>query len=269
MKKPFLPHIALYLILIVLSLVAMDSLKNCSANSGVIEEKAAGGDTIDVCIEYSPLSCYMYNDTVGGFEYDLIRMVGKRGGLNLKFHNAVTLQKGLNGLDDGRYKILVARFPVTNESRDKYIFTDAIYLDSQVLVQREDSLGNVVVRNQLDLAGKTIHVVKDSPMENRLHALSHEIGDTIYIREEKEYSSEQLFLMVASGVIDYAVVNTRDASNYAKGYPGINTGTKISFTQFQSWTLPMNQTELRDSLNVWISDVKKTGEYKKLYNRYF
>ena len=269
MKKPFLPHIALYLILIVLTLIAMGSLKHCGRTSSVPADTKSGGDTIDVCIEYSPLSCYMYDDTVGGFEYDLLRMVARRGNLNLKFHTAVTLQKGLNGLDDGRYEILAARFPVTVESRDKYIFTDAIYLDSQALVQREDSLGNIAVKTQLDLAGKTIYVVKDSPMENRLHALGREIGDTIYIRQEKEYNSEQLLIMVATGLIDYAVVNTRDAATIASGYPNINTGTKISFTQFQSWTLPKDRTELRDSLNVWIAGIKETKEYKKLYNRYF
>ena len=97
---------------------------------------------------------------------------------------------------------------------------------------RIDSLGNIAVKSQLDLAQDTIYVVQNSPMYDRIRALSHEIGDTIFIKEEPDYNAEQLMIMVATGQIDYAVVNAYVAKNLVGAYPNLNIGTKISFTQF-------------------------------------
>ena len=69
-------------------------------------------------------------------------------------------------------------------------------------VGENDSLA---IRSQLDLAGKTLNVVKGSPSILRIRNLSNEIGDTIYVNEIEKYGSEQLIAMVAHGDIDYAV----------------------------------------------------------------
>lgn len=245
----------------------MVMLKDCGNAGNQI--KAARGDTIDVCIEYSPLSCYMYDDTLGGFEYDLLRMVAAQGNVKFKFHPAVTLEKGLEGLKNKEYKILAAQYPMTAEAKNNYIFSYPIYMDKQVLVQLKDSNGNLKAKSQLDLCKDTIYVVKGSPMENRLRSLSREIGDTIFIKEEPEYSAEQLVIMVAKGLIRYAVVNERQAEEISASYPNVDIGTSISFSQFQSLTLPQGEEKLRDSINSWLSAVKTKPAYKTLYNRYF
>ena len=63
--------------------------------------------------------------------------------------------------------------------------------------------------NQLDLAQKTLHVVKGSPSILRIQNLGNEIGDTIYIKEIEKYGSEQLISLVAHGDIDYAVCDRK------------------------------------------------------------
>lgn len=267
MLKPIKANITLYLILLVAVLVCMYFLKDCSRGaSSAIENDA---DSIDVCIEYAPLSYYVYDDTLGGFQYDIINYIARQKNLKLKFHPAVTLEKSLEELKNGNYDILIAQFPVTSQAKEDFIFTDDIYLDRQILVQRQDSLGNIEIKSQLDLAGDTVHVVKNSAMEQRIETLSEEIGDTIYVYQEAEYGSEQLILMVSSGLIKYAVVNEKIAKAMSKDLDNINIGTKISFTQFQSWTLPKSQTVLRDSINSWLKELKQSDTYKQLSDRYF
>ena len=53
----------------------MYMLKMCSSNSSDLttSQLPSSGDTIDVGIEYSPLSLYSFGDTLGGFNYDLMR----------------------------------------------------------------------------------------------------------------------------------------------------------------------------------------------------
>jgi ABC-type amino acid transport substrate-binding protein len=120
-----------------------------------------------------------------------------------------------------------------------------------------------------DLAGKTLYIVSDAPTRLRIHNLSREIGDTIYIQEEKTYGAEQLIMMVATGEIDLAVCDKAIAQQMSKDYPQIDCNTDISFTQFQSWALRKDDSILLDSLNKWISEIQKEDKYKKLYNSYF
>lgn len=260
------PKISIYIVLLAITILAMFALRHC-ANYKMTPENA--NDSINVAIEYSPLSLYMYSDTLGGFEYDLMRTIATKGKMKIKFHPIVSLEKAIEGLDNNKYDILIAQFPVTADAKEKYIFSDAIYLDKQILVQRKDSLGNLKIKSQLDLAQDTIYAVKGSPMVVRIEALSHEIGDTIYIKQENEYNAEQLLIMVSKGLIDYAVINERVARNLAKDYNNINVGTNISFSQFQSWAFAKDKIALRDSIDSLIKQVKLTEGYKALFNRYF
>jgi membrane-bound lytic murein transglycosylase F len=261
-------NLLVYLISLIAIVGIMFSLHNCTGK-GMLGSKASGGDTIDVGIQYSPLSCYTYDDTVGGFCHDLLMLIGRRNNVTFKFQPVVALQKSLDDLNRGNFKILVTELPVTKEYKEKFLFTDPVYLDRQVLVQRSDSRGNVKIKNQLALAGQTVYIVKGSSMRSRLESLGREIGDTIHIATDDVYGPEQLFLRVATGEISYAVVNEKVAQTLSPRYPHIDAGTAVSFTQFQSWTLKKSDAALCAKMNQWLKDIKGTKEYKQLCERYF
>lgn len=268
--------LALYVALLLAAIGAMALLKNCEqreiplqpgAESGLAK---SGGDTLDIGIEYSPMSYYTYADTLGGLNYDLLRMVSERMHRPMKFHPVVTLSKALTDLDRGTYDLLACQFPTTTEAQKKYLFTTDVYLDKQVLVQRKDAKGGIMVKSQLDLAGKTVWVVNGSPMRERVEALSREIGDSIHIRTENSYGPEQLFLKVVTGEIQYAVINSRIAHQLAKRYANkVDVSRDISFSQFQSWTLKKSDTELCKQINEQIKAIKADSlVYGKLLRRY-
>ena len=54
------------------------------------------------------MSLYRYDDTLGGFNYDVIREIARQKGLPLKFHPLTNISQGLDGLDSHKYDILVA-----------------------------------------------------------------------------------------------------------------------------------------------------------------
>ena len=186
----------------------------------------------------------------------------------MKFYPLVQLEDALAGLNDGLYDMLVAQFPVTKESRDQFLFTDELYLDRQVLVQRSDSLGATAVKSQLDLAGKTLYVIKGSPMRDRIESLAREIGDSIYVAEDADYGPEQLFMRVAAGEINFAVINESIAREMASRYPGIDISTGISFSQFQSLIIKKDNQELCDSVNSWLRTLKQQPQFATLLSRY-
>ena len=265
--------LVIYAVLLVIAIVAMIALKRCGNTQfgSKAEPHQSGGDTIDVASEYSPISYYTYADTRGGFEYDLLRLIASQQQQPVKFHPIVTLQKALDGLKKGEYDLLVAQFPVTVSNKQQFLFTDPVYLDRQVLVQRKDpETGKAKVNSQLDLAGCTLHIVKGSPMKECIEGLSREIGSDIHIVVDDIYGPEQLFLQVASGEIEYAVINESIAASLVKDYSKeVDVATAISFSQFQSWVLNKKNTALCDSLNSWLKQAQQSAPYDNLMTRYF
>lgn len=261
---------ALYGLLLVAALTLMLCVRTCSMPTlRVAERHPSGGDTIDVAIEYGPLSLYRYDDTLGGFSYDLLRQMASERVLHLKFHPVVALGEALDGLDKGLFDIVVAAMPMTERYRERYAFTAPVYLDRQVLVQLRDSTGKAPIGSQLDMAGHEVWVMAQSPVADRLHNLASEIGDTIYVVEDPAYGSEQLFLMTATGEIPSAVVNERIARAMTADYPQVDISTAVSFNQFQSWLCRKADSLLVSRLDTIMEAQRQTESYRKLSRRYF
>lgn len=257
----------LYLALLAVVVACMVALSLCDRPAADIDDLPSGGDTLDIAIEYSPVTYYTYDDTLGGYNYDLLRLMSAKAGCPMKFHPVVTLEKALEGMESGRYDVVVAQFPLTAGDTARFAFTDPIYIDQQVLVQQR---GSRAIHSQLDLAGDTVWVVKGSPMVGRIASLSREIGDTIYVHVDELYGPEQLMMMVSSGEIRYAVVNRSIARAMSSRLPNLDRSVAISLSQFQSWMVDKQRTGLRDSLNRWHREVKRdTMTYLSLQRRYF
>ena len=174
----------------------------------------------------------------------------------------MSFEERLEGLSEGRYEVIACGLLATSELKDSLLLTSPITLNKQVLVQRKESGENgendsLYIRNQLDLAGRTLHVVKGSPSILRIQNLGNEIGDTIYIKEIAKYGPEQLISMVAHGDIDYAVCDESIARTAADSIPQIDINTAISFTQFYSWAVSKQSPALLDSLNTWLDKFQK------------
>ena len=148
MKTPMLmkPKLKIYAALLVATIALMVALGRCSRQYASKEAQSSGGDTIDVAIEYSPLSLYMYADTLGGFSHDLLNLIAKREHLHIKFHPMTSLDGSLKQLREGTVDIVAAQMPSTSDFKQQYLFTNAVAIDKQVLVQRRGKDGAVAVK---------------------------------------------------------------------------------------------------------------------------
>ncbi|MCC8171600.1 MAG: transporter substrate-binding domain-containing protein [Parabacteroides sp.] len=264
-----------YGILLVIALFTMGLLWKFSHRETVLsprdfpEIRAEG--VLRIVTEYNPVGYYVAGDTVEGFQYELSRAIADLSGLEVEMQLEMNLDNSFSALEGNKCDIVARNLPVTSEWRDDYLFTDPVMLNKQVLVQRAVDSGHPVqpIRNQLDLAGKTLYIPQHSPGKVRLQNLQHEIGDTIYIREDSLYSSEQLIIMVARGDIDYAVCDKKIAEEGAGRFPEIDIRTDISFTQLQSWAVRKDSPQLLDSLNSWFRQLRDNGVYNRIYKRYY
>lgn len=221
--------------------------------------------------EYNQSGYYVTGDTIAGFQYELSQAIAQLSGLEVQIQLEMSLAESFQMLEGNECDVIARNIPITSEIKEKYLFTDPIVFNKQVLIQRTEKANDGLqpIRNQLDLAGKTLYIPKDSPARLRLQNLEHEIGDTIYVIEDELYSGEQLAIMVAKGDIDYAVCDQQIAVLSQKQLPEIDIQTDISFTQLQSWAVRKDSPILLDSLNSWLEIIRKDGIFNKIHKKYY
>lgn len=221
--------------------------------------------------EYNRLSFHAGKDTLVGFDLELLQAFADEKGLKLEITPEMSYEKRVEGLNEGRYDLIATGTVVTSGTKDTLLYTRPLLLSKQVLVQRvkEEGKDSLYINNQLELAHKTLHVVKNSPVLIRIHNLINEIADTIYTCEIDKYGPEQLLAMVSEGEIDYAVCDENLANASLKDYPNLDISKSISFTQFYAWGISKHAPTLRDTLNAWLEKYQQTKTYQKLYNKYF
>lgn len=265
-----------YLVPVVIVLAILFSVRQCGSKqekpSGPRDYAAIAKEGIlRVATEYNSTSFYVDGDTISGFHYELIEAFARDKGLKAEIMPFMSFEERLKGLAEGRFDVIAFGILATSELKDSLLLTTPIVLNKQVLVQRKETEENdsLYIRSQLDLAQRTLHVVKGSPSILRIRNLGNEIGDTIYIKEIEKYGPEQLISLVAHGDIDYAVCDESIARAVADSLPQIDINTAISFTQFYSWAVSKQSPVLLDSLNTWLDKFQKEKEYQKLYKKYY
>lgn len=225
---------------------------------------------IRVATEYNSLSFYTNGDTLLGFNYELIRLFAQQEKLEAKISPIMSYKQRLEGLKKGKFDIIAYGMQANDRLKDSLSLTQPIFLSKQILVQhKSDSQDSSHIHSQLQLAGKTLHVVKGSPAIQRIQNLGEEIGDTIYIKEINKYGPEQLMAMVAHGDIKYAVCDESIVLANLKSFPQLDINTDISFTQFYSWAVNKESPKLLEVLNNWLGKFTKSKEYQQLYRKYY
>lgn len=267
--KPRYGQTILYLLLLLMVVCIMAGTKRCSS-SPLLPPTAtgdSGGDTIDVGIVYGPMSYFIYEDTLGGLNYDLLRLFESQNGRALKFWPIVSLDEAQRRLETGKYDLL-ASLPLDNSVKQRFATTSSIFLDRLVLVQLTDSFGIAPISSALDLGSDTVFLQKNSPALERIKNLSKEIGIEIPVVPTADLSEEYLCMKVAAGDIRLAVVNEKTASRMKEKFPLLSYDNPISFTQFQIWIMNRDNENLSSEINPWLDSIKTTPTFKNLMKRY-
>ncbi len=232
---------------------------------------------IKAITDYNSTNYFIYRGEPMGYQYELLNLLAEHLGVRLDVVVNNNLDESFGCLLSDDCDLLAINLTVTRERGRIVDFTEPHSQTRQVLVQRRPSewqymssneLDTAMVRNPIDLAGKTVHVQRNSSYAARLRNLMEEIGDTIMM-VEVDYVAEQLITMVAGGEIDYTVSDENIARVNQTYYDNLDIGTAVSFTQNLAWAVRKGDHHLRDSINAWLSDFKSTIDFRLLYAKYF
>lgn len=223
--------------------------------------------------DFNSINYFIYKGQPLGFQYELLQELSDYLGLEIEVRVNNDLEQNFSDLMNGKVDLIASNITISKERRNIIEFTLPHSQTRQVLVQRanipqaEFSNTPDLIRNPLDLSGKTIYVQKSSSHATRLKNLSDEIGETIKIIEVP-IETEQLIKMVAKGEIDYAVADEDIAMVNNSFYPELDVETPVSFLQNQAWAVRKTSTGLKQEIDFWIDEFKKTRRYAALYNKY-
>ncbi len=241
-------------------------------------EKIKKNGKITALFDFNSTNYFIYKGEPMGYQYEMLRLLADHLGVKLEVVVENDISKYFDMLNNYQCDILAVNLTVTKERNAEIDFTLPHSQTRQVLVQRKPENWNkltereyesMLIRNQLDLAGKTIYVQKESSYLSRLQNLSDEIGAIINIKQLDDLEVEQLIQLVAKGEIDYTISDENVALVNQTYYPIIDVQTAISFPQNQAWGLRKGDDSLRIEINKWIEGNKYSRDYNLLYAKYF
>lgn len=236
-------------------------------------------DTLIALTDYNSTNYFIYRGEPMGYQFEMLRQFSEYLDVNLKLVISNDMQKAFEMLDEGEVDLIAMGLTVTQDRQKLVDFTIPQIQTRQVLVQRKpdnwrrmrtwDEIEEQLIRNPLDLAGKTIHVQKGTVFADRLAILANEIGDSIHIIVDPDREVEQLITAVAGGEIDFTVSDEHIAKVNQKYYPNLDVSTALSFPQHVAWAVSKGSDSLRFSIDEWIRDYKRSVASRYTYNKYF
>ena len=221
--------------------------------------------TLRAVVDNSSTSYYIYRGRRMGYEYEMLRSLSQRLGVQLRLVITDDIEEAFNFLVKGKADIIAMNLEETEERKKYASFSEPTNKLSTVLVQRT---GEEIMGELLQLDKKTIHLRSGSVYKRQLEAIQEKFQLDIDIVEVQE-SSESMVDKVMSGEIDYTVVDNDIALVNATYYDDIDVSLEISEVSEVSWALRNNSPDLLEEVNEWIEEGKKSSYFAILYSKYF
>lgn len=222
---------------------------------------------------------FIYRGTPMGFQYELLNSFANHLGVDLEILVENNISEALEDIQNHKCDLLAMDLAITKDRKENMMFTNPIYKSRQVLVQRLpdgwrmmhtwDEIESHLIRDALDLQGKTVHIAEGSSFYDRLNHINFETGGEIEIIEEAT-TVDELIKNVAEGVIEYTVSDSHVGAINKKYYRNIDIETRLgSFSQNLAWAIPNGSDSLLLIVNEWFKKYKKSKEFYYVYNKYF
>lgn len=229
-------------------------------------------------VDYNSTNYFIYKGSPMGFKFEILQHLANDMGLKLEVSVSNSIDESFQGLREKKYDLIAKNLTITKARVKQIDFTTPLEQTRQVLVQRRpenwhnmapQELEDSLIRSQLDLAGKTIYIQRNTVYYQRLSNLSDEIGAEINLVEDTVFGVEQLVGMVSRREIDYTVCDENVANVNQSYFPNLDVATPVSFEQNIAWAVRQETPEWRNYLNNWISNFKQTKEFARLHKKYF
>lgn len=195
-----------------------------------------------------------------GFDVDLIKAVGKQAGYEVQIQD-MNFDGLIPALDAGNIDAAIAAMTITDDRAKKVNFTKPYYKSGLSVMVKTD---NNSIKSFKDLEGKRIAVQIGTTGADEAKKIKN-----AQIREFNNAS--EAFIELKAGGVD-AVVNDLPVNEYyitqAGGKDAKVVGEPLNSESYGIAVAKKN-TELAQKLDKALEEIKKNGEYEKIYVKWF
>lgn len=226
------------------------------------DSNASGGETYTVATDanFKPFE-YKNPDTgeMEGFDIELMKAIADEAGFNVEF-KTMQFDGLITGMQSGRYPLAIAGISITEERKKSIAFSDPYYDSGLILMVNKD---NNEIQSIDDVDGKTVGVKTGSTSEtylkNNTNAEIKAFPDIInaYMDVKNERLDASLYDLPN---VKYYIQQNGDGKLKAVG--------EVLEGQSYGIALPKD-SDLVDEVNEGLQAVRDSGEYDKIYEKYF
>ena len=236
-------------------------LAGCGQSSKPAEQPKAkvlkvGSDTAFAPFEFQDEKSKEYV----GFDMDLIKAMGKQMGMEVQVQS-MNFDGLIPALEAGNIDATISAMTITDERAKKVNFTKPYYKSGLSMVVKAD---DNTLKSFKDLEGKRIAV--------QIGTTGADEAKKIKDAKIREFNTApEAFMELKAGGVD-AVVNDLPVNEYyiaqAGGKDAKTVGDPLTSEDYGIAT-SKKSTELADKLNKSLDELKKNGEYEKIYVKWF
>lgn len=195
-----------------------------------------------------------------GFDMDLIRAVGKQMGYTVEIQG-MGFDALIPALEAGQIDAVISAMTITDERAKKVTFSKPYYKSGLTIVVKPD---NTTIKDFKDLEGKRIAV--------QIGTTGADEAKKVKDAKIREFNTApEAFLELRAGGVD-AVVNDLPVNEYyikqMGGKDGKIVGQPLTSEDYGIATAKKN-TELAQKIDKALEELKKSGEYAKIYEKWF
>lgn len=195
-----------------------------------------------------------------GFDMDLIKAIGKQMGYEVKVQS-MNFDGLIPALEAGNIDAAISSMTIKEERAKKVNFSKPYYKSGLNVVVKAD---NTTIKSFKDLDGKRVAVQIGTTGADE----AKKVKD-VKIREFN--TAPEAFMELKAGGVD-AVVNDAPVNEYyiaqAGGKDAKVVGDLLSAEDYGIAT-PKKNTELAGKIDKALDELKKNGEYEKIYVKWF
>lgn len=219
---------------------------------------------IRAAVDNNSVGYYIYRGRRMGFEYELLRDLSKRLGVQLRMVLVDDIDKAFDYLQKGKVDIIAMNLEENPGRAKQAAFSVPLGKMSTVFVRNKDS-EEITSWDQLE--GDTVYVRQGAVYRDQINAVRDSLKIGFHVIESPEHE-ETLIDEVADGKIKWTVADQNIAQSNATYYDELDISWKLKEEGEVAWVVRANSPELLNSLNIWLGDKQKRF-IPDLYAKYF
>jgi membrane-bound lytic murein transglycosylase F len=215
-------------------------------------------------VDNNSTSYYIYRGRRMGYEFELLRDLGKSLGVQLELVVLEDIDQAFDYLESGKVDVIAMNLENTKERNNRASFTHYLGTTSTVVVGRKPIERAVTWK---EIGADTIFIRKGTIYTSRLNAIKDSLNLNFTVFETADHE-ENLIDQIADKKIKWTVADRSIAKANQTYYPGLDVNLKVSENGTVAWAVRKNAPVLLGKINTWLTEKKKRF-IPDVYAKYF